>query len=86
MERLYKTTPDLKERATRFSAIEGKKLALTPSLARLFRPHDFMWKKAIMGCALSHLSLWWKLLNEHQDVNTFLILEDDVEAEARVGG
>ena len=79
MDRLYQTTPDLKERATRFSAIEGKKLELTPTLARLFRPHDFMWKKAIMGCALSHLSLWWKLANEHQDINTFLILEDDVK-------
>ena len=79
MDRLYATTPDLKDRATRFSAIEGKKLELTPTLARLFRPHDFMWKKAIMGCALSHLSLWWKLVNEHQEVNTFLILEDDVK-------
>lgn len=79
MDRLYQTTPDLKDRATRFSAIEGKKLELTPTLARLFRPHDFMWKKAIMGCALSHLSLWWKLVNEHQDINTFLILEDDVK-------
>ena len=79
MDRLYQTTPELKERATRFSAIEGKKLSLTPALARLFRPHDFMWKKAIMGCALSHLSLWWKLANEHQDINNYLILEDDVK-------
>ena len=79
MDRLYATTPELKERATRFSAIEGKKLELTPTLARLFRPHDFMWKKAIMGCALSHLSLWWKLFTEHQEINTFLILEDDVK-------
>lgn len=79
MDRLYQTTPELKDRATRFSAIEGKKLELTPTLARLFRPHDFMWKKAIMGCALSHLSLWWKLYTEHQDINTFLILEDDVK-------
>ena len=79
MDRLYSTTPDLRERATRFSAIEGKNLTLTPALARLFRPHDFMWKKAIMGCALSHLSLWWKLTHDHMDINTFLILEDDVK-------
>jgi len=79
MERLFNTTPELRDRATRFSAIEGKKLELTPTLARLFKPHDFMWKKAIMGCALSHLSLWWRLVNEHQDINTFLILEDDVK-------
>jgi len=79
MERLYKTTPDLKTRAKRFSAIEGKKLQLTPTLAGLFKPHDFMWKKPIMGCALSHLSVWWKLLTEHQDIQTFLVLEDDVK-------
>lgn len=79
MERLYTTTPSLKDRAKRFSAVEGKNLTLTPALARLFRPHDFLWKKAIMGCALSHLSLWWKLANEHQDIKSFLILEDDVK-------
>ena len=79
MDRLYTTTPSLKDRAKRFSAIEGKNLSLTPALARLFRPHDFLWKKAIMGCALSHLSLWWKLANEHQDIKSFLILEDDVK-------
>ena len=79
MDRLYQTTPDLRNRATRFSAIEGKNLKLTANLARLFRPHDFMWKKAIMGCALSHLSLWWKLANESPDVDTYLILEDDVK-------
>ena len=79
MDRLYTTTPALKDRANRFSAIEGKKLELTPSLARLFRPHDFLWKKAIMGCALSHLSLWWKLVNDHKDIESYLILEDDVK-------
>ena len=82
MDRLYATTPELRERATRFSAIEGKNLTLTPALARLFRPHDFMWKKAIMGCALSHLSLWWKLTHDHMDINTFLVLEDDVKLSA----
>ena len=79
MDRLYQTTPDLKDRANRFSAVEGRSLQLTPALARLFRPHDFMWKKAIMGCALSHLSLWWKLANDHTDIDTYLILEDDVK-------
>ena len=79
MDRLYGTSPELRERATRVSAIEGKKLELTPELARLFRPHDFFWKKAIMGCALSHLGLWYKLSTEHVDIKNFLILEDDVK-------
>jgi GR25 family glycosyltransferase involved in LPS biosynthesis len=79
MKKLFSNSPDLETRITRVSAIEGKKLVLTPELARLFRPHDFLWKKAIMGCALSHLSLWWKLATEHQEVNSFLILEDDAK-------
>lgn len=79
MERLYSNCPELKDRVTRLSAVEGKKLVLTPELARLFRPHDFFWKKPIMGCALSHLSLWHKLATEHPDVNSYLILEDDVK-------
>ena len=79
MKKMFEHSPDLEARVTRVSAIEGKKLVLTPELARLFRPHDFLWKKAIMGCALSHLSLWWKLATEHQEVNSFLILEDDAK-------
>ncbi len=79
MDRLYENCPELKDRVNRLSAVEGKRLTLTPELARLFRPHDFFWKKPIMGCALSHLTLWHKLANEHPDVNSYLILEDDVK-------
>jgi alpha(1,3/1,4) fucosyltransferase len=79
MERLYDNCPELKDRVTRLSAVEGKRLTLTPELARLFRPHDFFWKKPIMGCALSHLTLWHKLATEHPDINSYLILEDDVK-------
>jgi GR25 family glycosyltransferase involved in LPS biosynthesis len=32
-----------------------------------------------MGCALSHLGLWWQLANEKQEINNYLILEDDVK-------
>jgi GR25 family glycosyltransferase involved in LPS biosynthesis len=79
MERLYENCPELKGRINRLSAVEGKKLVLTPELARLFRPHDFFWKKPIMGCALSHLTLWHKLATEHPTIQSFLILEDDVK-------
>jgi GR25 family glycosyltransferase involved in LPS biosynthesis len=79
MEKLYKNNPSLELRLERISAVEGKKIQLTPQIARLFRPHDFMWKKAIMGCALSHLSLWWRLANEKPDINSYLILEDDAK-------
>ena len=79
MEKLFKNHPDLELRVERISAVEGKKLQLTPKIARMFRPHDFKWKKAIMGCALSHLGLWWRLANEKPDINSYLILEDDVK-------
>jgi GR25 family glycosyltransferase involved in LPS biosynthesis len=79
MEKLYTNSPSLEGRVQRVSAVEGRDLVLTPQLARLFKPHDFLWKKAIMGCALSHLGLWWQLANEKQDINNYLILEDDVK-------
>ena len=79
LERLYSSNPELKNKVLRVDAFEGKKLVLTPSIARLFKPHDFMWKKAIMGCALSHLSLWYQLATERPDINSYLILEDDAK-------
>ena len=77
LEKFKKTHPGLADRLMRLSAFEGTKLELTPRLARLFKPHDFGWKKPIMGCALSHLALWMQLANEKPEVNTYLILEDD---------
>jgi alpha(1,3/1,4) fucosyltransferase len=79
MEKLFSHNPELKDRVQRFSAYDGRKLKLTPTIARLFKPHDFLWKKAIMGCALSHLELWWQLVNEKPDIENYLILEDDVK-------
>jgi GR25 family glycosyltransferase involved in LPS biosynthesis len=79
MEKLYTNSPELKGRLQRVSAFEGKALTLTPAIARLFRPHDFKWKKPVMGCALSHLSLWWQLANEREDIDKYLILEDDAK-------
>jgi GR25 family glycosyltransferase involved in LPS biosynthesis len=78
MEKFKATHPDL-ERVHRVSAFEGSKLQLTPKITRLFQPHDFNWKKPVMGCALSHLSLWMQLLAEPSDINTYLIMEDDAK-------
>jgi GR25 family glycosyltransferase involved in LPS biosynthesis len=60
-------------------AFDGKQLTLTPALARLFAPNDFFWKKAVMGCALSHLSLWLELASESGACENYLVLEDDVK-------
>jgi GR25 family glycosyltransferase involved in LPS biosynthesis len=79
LDKLWASHPELEGRVERQPAFDGKSLVLTPELAQLFRPNDFFWKKAVMGCALSHLSLWWKLVNDHPDIQNYLILEDDVK-------
>jgi GR25 family glycosyltransferase involved in LPS biosynthesis len=60
-------------------AYDGRHVKLTPALARVFLPNDFHWKKAVMGCALSHLSLWLELAHESSACDNYLILEDDVK-------
>lgn len=79
MEKLYTHNPELKDRVIRLSAFEGKQIPMSPAIARLFKPNDFFWKKPILGCALSHLQLWWDLAHEKPEINTYLILEDDVK-------
>jgi len=79
LDRFYENHPEMVGRVLRLSAYDGKNLQLTPAIARLFRPHDFKWKKPVMGCALSHLSIWYQLANEQDDINSYLILEDDVK-------
>jgi len=79
LARLWGSSPELERRVERWPAIDGRKLQLTPALSRLLKPNDFFWKKAVTGCALSHLGLWWKLAHETRDINSYLILEDDVK-------
>jgi len=76
-ENFLKAHPDLKGHVRRLAAYDGLKLSLTPSLCRLFKTNDFFWKKAVMGCALSHLKLWNMLISEPPDIQSFLIMEDD---------
>jgi len=59
-------------------AVDGKTLQITPELVHCFRDNDFHWKKAVMGCAISHLTLWEKLAND-KVASSYLILEDDVK-------
>jgi len=79
MKRLWENHPGLEGRVERWPAVDGRSLALTPALAKLLSPNDFFWKKAVTGCALSHLGLWHKLANETPDIKNYLILEDDVK-------
>jgi GR25 family glycosyltransferase involved in LPS biosynthesis len=79
LEKLWANSPELKGRVERWPAVDGRALTMTPAIATIIKPNDFLWKKAITGCALSHLGLWWKLANETSDIESYLILEDDVK-------
>ena len=79
LKTLWSNSPELEGRVERWAAIDGREIQITPAIARLLKPNDFFWKKAIAGCALSHLSLWHKLAYETPDINNYLILEDDVK-------
>lgn len=59
------------------NAVNGYKLTLTPKLRNLFNGNDFGNRKGVIGCALSHLSLWEKLLSD-TTTNHYVILEDDI--------
>ena len=67
----------MENRIVRYSACDGLKLELTPEIKHLFRNNDFKWKKAVVGCAVSHNNLW-SLLSKKDDSYSYLILEDDV--------
>ena len=69
--------PYFKGAVKRHMACDGLSLTLTPSLVSLFRPNDFFWKKAVMGCAISHLKLWTMLQGDSEEIQSYLILEDD---------
>lgn len=58
-------------------AVDGQELSMTPEIAHMFRNNDFNNRRAIIGCALSHVTLWKKLASSDQPC--FLIMEDDVE-------
>jgi len=74
---LLRDQPELKSLVERVSGVNGKTLQLTEEIYRLFENNQFQWKKSIMGCNLSHLSVW-KRIAEQTSGDYFLVLEDDV--------
>ena len=66
------------EKAIRFPAIDGKKLRLTPNIVKMFSSSkNINWSRGVVACALSHISLWMKLVNDKPNIESYLILEDD---------
>jgi glycosyl transferase family 25 len=61
----------------RYSAVDGKKLRKKEELQRLFEGNDYNMNVGIVGCTLSHINLYIKLL--YNNLDYLCILEDDVE-------
>jgi GR25 family glycosyltransferase involved in LPS biosynthesis len=76
---LMKAEPYLENNSTRISAVNGKTLKLDKSIYNIFKNNRFSWKKSVMGCFLSHIDIWTRIINDNVDDNTqYLVLEDDV--------
>jgi FkbM family methyltransferase len=57
-------------------AIDGALLKPTNELKHLFRNNDFINRRGVIGCALSHYNLWKRLVNDSQH-EYYVIMEDD---------
>ena len=80
--------PSLK--ISRFDAVDGRKVPLTPRVSHLFNTsmhgekrrnpyEDHGWRRGALGCAMSHVQIWAEIAS-HTDLpakNFYLILEDD---------
>lgn len=75
-DNLMRAEPYLENNVTRIPAINGKTLKLNNLIYKTFKDNKFFWKKSVIGCFLSHITAWTKIINEPGDM--FLILEDDV--------
>jgi len=58
-------------------ACDGKNVEATFGIKHLFRNNDFRYNKGVIGCALSHIQLWQKLIEDPEN-DYYIILEDDV--------
>ena len=70
-------SPSFAARVTRFPAIDGQHLTLTPELAHMFRDNDFGTRRGILACALSHVAVWRELADG--DAPGVVVFEDDVK-------
>ena len=75
-DNLLKAEPFLKDKINRVAAVDGKTIKLSKSIYDIFKNNTFKWRKSVMGCFLSHVMVWSKIINEPG--NCFLVLEDDV--------
>jgi GR25 family glycosyltransferase involved in LPS biosynthesis len=76
-EKLMDAEPYLKSFVERVPGVNGKTLEMSSTIYNLFNKNEFQWKKSIIGCNMSHISVWSKIAVATEG-NYFLVLEDDV--------
>jgi len=66
----------------RFSAVDGKALSgdLASKVKQLCQHGDYGMRAGVIGCALSHLKLFWQLRKDDNS-DGYLIMEDDVRVQ-----
>lgn len=79
-ELFEKVMRDISMPITRFSAVDGHDLELTPQMYHLFDKNDYNYRRGIVGCALSHIRIWIKhYYDEISKQRDFLmVMEDDL--------
>lgn len=79
-ELFEKTMINISLPITRYSAVDGYKLDMTPQIYHLFDKNDYNYRKGIVGCALSHINIWIKhYYDEISNQRDFLmVMEDDL--------
>ncbi len=78
-EEFKKNLGEFSDQVKVLKAVDGRSLKMTADLSRLFQGNDFMWKKGVVGCALSHLRLWYDLACEPAETKSYLVFEDDAK-------
>lgn len=79
-ELFEKTMIDISLPMTRYSAVDGYQLEMTPQMYHLFDKNDYNYRKGIVGCALSHINIWIKhYYDEISNQRDYLmVMEDDL--------
>jgi GR25 family glycosyltransferase involved in LPS biosynthesis len=67
--------PATASKFVRVEGTDGLDLVMTPEIEHLFRNNDFNFRRGLIGCALSHMSLWQQIADGSDDM--LLIVEDD---------
>ena len=59
-------------------AVDGNQLIPDENIHSLFKDNNFNYRKGVIGCAMSHLALWKRLMHD-TSCELYVVMEDDAE-------